>query len=375
MSPVPVLWVCGAPGAGKSATAWAVFQQLIAAGIRTAYVDVDQLGMLYPEDGDDPDRYGLKDSALHALNQVYATSGAQVVLVSGVIHPSRAPAFASHYAGRLRFCLLDPNSDVQRDRLQGRDGADADVGESLAEARELAESGFAHERLDTSALTVSQAARHLCTVARELSRAAPGLDERRSSPSSGTAPLVVVTGPRAVGTSSVGWGLASASWAAGIATGFADLGQLSFFGGAIDVDPPDHVDIVDSGVGLANLAALHERFSAHGATSVVVSAHLADSKEQLELRAHFPGAPVTVIRLRADDATFAGHIECRAVQAPARLAGDDLLGADPLHQRWITQRAIAHQRALDRSGDDDLTVDVSGRSSDSVVTDLLKRLA
>ena len=42
--PLPVLWLCGAPGSGKSATAWELFsthqeEQL-------AYVDIDQLKML-----------------------------------------------------------------------------------------------------------------------------------------------------------------------------------------------------------------------------------------------------------------------------------------------------------------------------------------
>jgi len=49
-----VFWVCGASGAGKSVAAWALFEALAAEGVRVGYVDIDQLGMLYPAAGDDP---------------------------------------------------------------------------------------------------------------------------------------------------------------------------------------------------------------------------------------------------------------------------------------------------------------------------------
>lgn len=47
---LPVLWVCGAPGAGKSVVAWEVFKNH--GDEQVAYVDIDQLKMLAPESED-----------------------------------------------------------------------------------------------------------------------------------------------------------------------------------------------------------------------------------------------------------------------------------------------------------------------------------
>jgi adenylylsulfate kinase-like enzyme len=63
----PLLWLCGAPGAGKTATAWAIFEQLRDAGVRAAFVDADQLGMCYPQAEDDPQNDRIKAQAFGAV--------------------------------------------------------------------------------------------------------------------------------------------------------------------------------------------------------------------------------------------------------------------------------------------------------------------
>jgi CO dehydrogenase nickel-insertion accessory protein CooC1 len=87
----PVFWICGASGVGKSVAAWALFETLAAEGFRVAYVDIDQLGMLYPAGSDDPERHLLKAEALLALLPGYASAGAQVLVVSGVVDPRLGP--------------------------------------------------------------------------------------------------------------------------------------------------------------------------------------------------------------------------------------------------------------------------------------------
>jgi len=81
-----VFWVCGAAGAGKSVAAWALFEALAADGVRVGYVDIDQLGMLYPASDDDPERHLLKEEALVALVPGYTSAGAHVLVVSALIH-------------------------------------------------------------------------------------------------------------------------------------------------------------------------------------------------------------------------------------------------------------------------------------------------
>src|SRR4051794_15732745 len=75
-----ILWVCGAPGGGKSVAAWSLFEELAASGPRVAYVDIDQLGMLYPATDEDPERHALEATALAALVPGYLAAGARTLI-------------------------------------------------------------------------------------------------------------------------------------------------------------------------------------------------------------------------------------------------------------------------------------------------------
>lgn len=44
----PVLWICGARAVGKSTVGWRVFWRLIGDGVRTLFLDLQQLGFLEP---------------------------------------------------------------------------------------------------------------------------------------------------------------------------------------------------------------------------------------------------------------------------------------------------------------------------------------
>ena len=81
--------------AGKSTAGWRLFHELAATGQAVAYVDVDQLGMLYPDDQNDPEGHTLKCAALDALVPGYVAAGAQVLVVSGVVDPHTRPALTA----------------------------------------------------------------------------------------------------------------------------------------------------------------------------------------------------------------------------------------------------------------------------------------
>jgi adenylylsulfate kinase-like enzyme len=66
---IPVLWVCGPPGVGKTAVGWEIFSQLTQAGIEAGYADADQLGMCYPEPASDPGRYRIQARNLAAVTE------------------------------------------------------------------------------------------------------------------------------------------------------------------------------------------------------------------------------------------------------------------------------------------------------------------
>jgi adenylylsulfate kinase-like enzyme len=71
----PVLWLCGPSGVGKTAVGWEFFCQLGRAGIAASFVDIDQLGMCYPETAADPGRYRLRTQNLSHVVATFAVAG------------------------------------------------------------------------------------------------------------------------------------------------------------------------------------------------------------------------------------------------------------------------------------------------------------
>src|SRR4051794_23154297 len=88
--PLPVLWLTGIPGAGKTTVGFEVFAGLARDGVRSGFVDIDQLGMCYPEPEHDPGRYRLKAANLNAVVANFRAAGARGVVVAGVVHPDDA---------------------------------------------------------------------------------------------------------------------------------------------------------------------------------------------------------------------------------------------------------------------------------------------
>src|SRR5262245_47909189 len=121
---LPVLWLYGPPGVGKTTVAWQLFTQLTGDGTPTGYVDIDQVGMCYgeprpdnwaPEPASDPGRYRLKASNLDAVVANFRAAGARCAIVSGVIDAEREldPSTIPH--ADLTACRLrcEP-SDLRR---------------------------------------------------------------------------------------------------------------------------------------------------------------------------------------------------------------------------------------------------------------------
>ena len=358
---LPAIWVCGASGAGKSVAAWSLFQELAAAGTRVAYVDIDQLGMLYPAAVDDPGwHHALKGEALAAVLPGYAAAGAELLVVSGVVDPHEGPGKQLPPDTDLTLCLLSPDPAVLRERILARGWSQTDADEAAAESGLLQAAPFVDVRIDTTALSVAE------TVAR-LRDVAHVDGEARETRSAATSPsstgVVLLTGPRAAGSSTVGFGLAVGRWRAGRRTGFLDLQQLGFIarGGRTDSE---------SALAVRQLAAMHNLMTERGAELLIVSGHLSVPDRAL-VRAALPRATVTVVRLRADERTLAEHVRARVGGSDARLAADDLLGADQQHQDAVVAAALAEQHTLDTApADDDAVLDVSGRSPAEVIADV-----
>src|SRR5215213_10895377 len=154
---LPVIWICGASGAGKSAAAWGLFEELAAAGKRIAYVDIDQLGMLYPAADDDPGwHHAVKGEALARLVPGYVAAGAQLLIVSGVTDPHEGPRTHLPPNTELTLCLLSPDPAVLRERIIARGWGQADADEAAAENALLQAAPFVDVQIETAALSVAE---------------------------------------------------------------------------------------------------------------------------------------------------------------------------------------------------------------------------
>lgn len=356
-----VIWICGAAGAGKSAAAWDLFEELAAAGNRVAYVDIDQLGMLYPAADDDPGwHHAVKGEALATLVPGYVTAGARLLIVSGVISPHEGPRTHLPPDTDLTLCLLSPDPTVLRRRILARGWGQADADEAAAENAVLQAAPFVDIRIDTTALSVAETVARL----REFAHVNDQARETRSGmfTSRSSTGVVLLTGPRAVGSSTVGFGLARGRWRAGRRTGFLDLHQLGFIAS-------DGRTSSESALAVGQLAAMHDLMTEQGAELLVVSGHLSVPDRAL-VRAALPRARTTVVRLRADERTLAEHVRARVSGSDARLAADDLLGADQEHQDAVVAAGLAEQHLLDTSPADDAVLDVSGRTPAEAIADV-----
>jgi broad-specificity NMP kinase len=361
-----VFWVCGAPGAGKSVAAEALYRALARDGVAVAYVDIDQLGMLYPADDDDPDRHVLKDEALLALLPGYTAAGAQVVVVSGVVDPEGGPVRLLAAELHATLCLLSADPAALRARIQDRGWDERDVGRAMAENGALRGASFIDFTLETAGLSVAQTVEQLRTNVRV------GAPRRETTPSTRCSPgrlrVVLVTGPRALASSTAGFALAANRWRRNQRTGFLNLQQLGFLAGHEPAQPDD------SSLALTQLAAMHALLDTRSAQLLVVGGHLGID-DRGPLRSALPEAAVTVIRLRADAPTLQASVRDRARGSEARLAGDDLLGAAPNYQAAAVAAAVTEQRLLDAHAGDDHVLDVSARTTVDVVTDIERLIA
>jgi gluconate kinase len=122
--PLPMAWICGATGLGKSTVAFGVFMRLLGSGVKASYVDLAQIGWFRPTAEDDPDGHRLKARNLAALWRAHRAAGSEYLVVSGT---GGGAATARHYLDAVPDCepavvRLDARSEVlaERIRLRGK---------------------------------------------------------------------------------------------------------------------------------------------------------------------------------------------------------------------------------------------------------------
>jgi len=232
--PLSLLWLCGPPGAGKSAVGWALYAGLGRSGARAGFADIDQLGMCLPAPPGDPERYLLKARNASAVASNFRAAGCAAAVVNGSLGP--APGFwpGAVPGSHLTTCRLRASPDELRRRLTSRREGPDFVAAALRQAEELDRTSFADACVGTDGMTIAEVAR----LVRERCGGWP--PERVGSdvgpmPTGEAAPaasadgdVLLVCGATGAGKSAAGFEVFLRQLRAGGAAAYIDLDQLGF---------------------------------------------------------------------------------------------------------------------------------------------------
>ena len=349
IDPVPVLWLCGPAGVGKSTIGWEIFSQLTDSGIEAGFVDIDQLGMCYPETPADPGRHWLKLRNLGAVVANYRAAGARCVIVSGIVDPPHRLHADLIPGAVLTVGRLRVDRDELKQRFLGR-GEPADVVEEvLAEAEAMDATDFADLCVDTSGLPVPEVTRlvrerlagwpTLIDPARPAEAAA---DEAVGATADGS--VLLLCGPTGVGKSTVGFQVYVRTVRAGLTAAYIDLDQLGFLRPAPADDPGNHR------VKARNLASMSQVFGDLGAQCLIAVGPIENDAVAKSYAAALPQASVTLGRLHADADELTRRIMLRGQSGGSwPQPGDPLAGQPTARLLQVAASAAADAEALDRA--------------------------
>jgi len=349
---IPVLWLCGPPGVGKTAVAWEIYRRLQRDGADPAYVDVDQLGICYPPPADDPDRHALKARNVAALRTNFEESGARTLIVSGVVDARRGPN-ANITGPHLVVVRLRADPDDLRRRLRRRDGSSAQHQAAVEDAEVLDRSTFADWCIDTTGLPIDDVATRTLLAIGDWP---PAGQERADSPSADNGAdahvggkMLWVSGTTGVGKSTVAFRAYLDGLRSGARAAYVDVDQTGFCGAA----PSDH------SLRARNLAALWRNFHDVGARSAVVVGRVFTRSDARLYEQALPGTRLSWYQLRVSDTELTKRIVSRSNGGSWSEPGDALRDRPQAELRAVADRAIAASHRLDQRNVG-LPVDIDG---------------
>ncbi|GGS92986.1 hypothetical protein ACFFV7_42410 [Nonomuraea spiralis] len=371
---VPLLWLSGPTGVGKSSLGWEIFDRLGRGGVKAAFVDADQISLCHPEPEGGTHRVRARNLA--ALWPGFLREGMRCLVLAGFVDtPEEVREYTELLPGAaFTVCRLRVPSEELRERFLGRGWRPDLVEAAVAEAAAQEGSRYADLCVDTGGRTVAEAAQLvLGRLGAAFGTAAPAPGRVPVVQGGGVAaagrarvPLLWFSGATASGKSTVGYEVFSRIHRSGVRAAYVDLRQIAAL----------RPSSADEGRRLKarGLAALWAGYRADGAAYLVVSGE-ADSDETVRAYARLlPDLAPTVFRLHASPATLLERVLLRGRGGGPATPGDELrgLGRDAL--RTVAARAAREAAALDRAGAGDLRVDTDDRPPPELAAQVLSHL-
>jgi shikimate kinase len=355
---IPVLWLCGPAGVGKTTVGWEIYSRLARAGVEAAYVDSDQLGMCYPEPAEDPGRHRLQARNLEAILPNLEASGAQCVIVSGVVDAARGVQLPSV---NLTVCRLRVDRDELARRFAGRGTMMDRADDTLLEADKLDASTFADVCVDTTGRSVAEVAGQILERTQwPVLGSAPATAEPSDRAADGS--ILWLCGATGVGKSAIGFPVYLRALAAGLTAAYIDRDQLGFRGPT----PAGH------NLWAANLAAVWRTYRAAGAQGLVVVGAVEDEAAIQAYADALPAATITVCRLHAGRDELTKRILTRGAGGSWPQPGDPIVGQPTARLLQIADEAVAEAEALERAGLG-LRIDTDGRTIEESAEEIIAR--
>jgi hypothetical protein len=362
---VPVLWLTGPAGVGKTTAAWQVFAELTRAGMPAAFADTDQFCMCYPAPPGDPARERIKARNAGAFVTRARAAGARCVIANGVLDPELGVLHDLMPRAEVTTCRLRAaETDIVRrfrDRLplacdpaEGLDGR-------LTEARALDASGFADVCIDTTGVSAHEVAsliRRACSdwpgFCGQVPAGSPPPPDVSAAGTRGR--VLLLCGPTGVGKSTIGFQVYLRWLRAGLTAGYLDLEQLGF------VRPAPAGDARRHQLKAGNLADMWQTYHAAGATHLIATGPIESATAMSTYARALPDAHVTLARLHAGPAELRRRIMSRREGGSWPQPGDPLRGKPAGYLRRVAAEAAADAVVLEGAGLGALRIDTDGLS-------------
>lgn len=161
---MPVLWITGPAGVGKSTVSWQLLTELAGSGTPTDFADADQLCMCYPAPPDDPGRDLIRARNAGVVIANFLAAGAPRVILNGVVNPALGVRRDLLGQAAVMVCRLRAEPDEVVRRIIGRqqDG-DGDLPELARQVRDECDrmdaSDFADVCVDTTGVPAGEVTR------------------------------------------------------------------------------------------------------------------------------------------------------------------------------------------------------------------------